>query len=145
MARLTINIDHGLLERARMRALEDGVSVNALVRPYPERYAGCGDADVGLNGFGRLARRSTVSSGPVCRTWTRDELDDRAGLRWHQCRGLRHRCRGPGQAGSCSDVGLASTEWRRRGTPVLVSSSDRPAAALGATEAALRRLAQAGL
>jgi len=81
MANLTITIDERLLKQARMRALEDGTSVNALLRAYLERYAGAGQAGEALAGFARLARRSAATSGPHGRTWTRDELHDRTGLR----------------------------------------------------------------
>lgn len=81
MANLTITIDERLLKQARIRALEDGTSVNALLRAYLERYAGSGQAGEALAGFARLARRSTATSGPGGRTWTRDELHDRTGLR----------------------------------------------------------------
>jgi hypothetical protein len=77
MANLTITIDGRLLKQA----LEDGTSVNALLRAYLERYAGSGDAGEALIGFARLARRSAATSGPRGRTWTRDELHDRTGLR----------------------------------------------------------------
>ena len=76
MANLTIAIDDRLLKQARMRALEDGTSVNALLRTYLERYAGVGETAEALDGFARLARRSSASSGPDGRTWTRDELHD---------------------------------------------------------------------
>lgn len=81
MANLTITVDDHLLKQARMRALEDGVSVNALLRAYLERYAGVGDTAAGLNGFVQLARRGSASSGSAGRTWTRDGLHDRADLR----------------------------------------------------------------
>ena len=81
MANLTITIDDRLLKQARMRALEDGTSVNALLRAYLERYAGSGETGDALSAFVRLARRSAATSGPGGRTWTRDELHDRAGLR----------------------------------------------------------------
>lgn len=81
MANLTITIEDRLLKQARMRALEAGTSVNAVLRDYLERYAGVGDTAEALDGFGRLARRVTASSGPDGRTWTRDELHDRTDLR----------------------------------------------------------------
>jgi hypothetical protein len=81
MANLTITVDERLLKQARMRALEDGTSVNALLRTYLERYAGAGQAGEALTGFARLARRSTAASGPGGRTWTRDEIHDRTDLR----------------------------------------------------------------
>lgn len=81
MANLTIAVDEQLLRQARMRALEDGTSVNAVLRAYLERYAGAGEADSALKGFARLARESTATSGPRGRTWTREELHDRTDLR----------------------------------------------------------------
>jgi predicted nucleic acid-binding protein len=55
MGNLTITIDDRLLKQARMRALEDGTSVNALLRTYLERYAGVGDTGEALTEFARLA------------------------------------------------------------------------------------------
>lgn len=81
MANLTITVDDRLLKQARMRALEDGTSVNALLRAYLERYAGAGDAGEALSRFAQLARRSPAASGPRGRTWKRDELHDRSDLR----------------------------------------------------------------
>jgi len=81
MANLTITVDGHLLKQARMRALEDGTSVNALLRTYLERYAGVGETGRALDGFARLALQSTATSGPGGRTWTRDELHDRTDLR----------------------------------------------------------------
>jgi len=81
MANLTITVDDRLLRKARLRALEDRTSVNAVLRSYLERYAGVGDTGDALSGFARLARRSVASSGPGGRTWTRDELHDRTDLR----------------------------------------------------------------
>ncbi len=40
MANLTITVDDDTLKRARMRALEEDTSVNALLREYLEEYAG---------------------------------------------------------------------------------------------------------
>jgi plasmid stability protein len=77
VANLTIVIDERLLKRARIRALDEGTSVNALLREYLERYAGSGGADQALTSFASLARRSAATSGPGGRTWTRDGLHDR--------------------------------------------------------------------
>ncbi len=81
MANLTIALDDRLLKKARMRALEDGTSVNALLRTYLERYAGVTDSAVALMAFADLAARSLATSGPGGRAWTRDELHDRSDLR----------------------------------------------------------------
>ena len=40
MANLTITVDEGTLKQARMRALEEDTSVNAVLREYLEGYAG---------------------------------------------------------------------------------------------------------
>ena len=40
MANLTIVVDEGTLKKARMRALEEGTSVNAVLREKLEEYAG---------------------------------------------------------------------------------------------------------
>jgi len=40
MANLTITVDEETVKRARIRALEEGTSVNALLRGYLEDYSG---------------------------------------------------------------------------------------------------------
>ena len=40
MTNLTITVDEQTLKRARIRALEEGTSVNAVLRDYLETYAG---------------------------------------------------------------------------------------------------------
>lgn len=40
MTNLTITVDERALKRARIRALEEGTSVNAVLRGYLEAYAG---------------------------------------------------------------------------------------------------------
>lgn len=40
MANLTITVDEETVKRARIRALEEGTSVNAVLRGYLEEYAG---------------------------------------------------------------------------------------------------------
>ena len=77
MANLTLTIDEDLLRRARIRALERGTSVNAVVREFLEGYAGDDRETAALQAFGALADRARVSSGPGGRSWTRDEIHDR--------------------------------------------------------------------
>lgn len=77
MANLTLTIDERVLKRARIRAIEQGTSVNALVSDYLHRYAGLGQTQSGLSGFIELASKSTASSGPRGRTWRREDLYDR--------------------------------------------------------------------
>ena len=75
MANLTLVIDDDTLRRARIRALQEGTSVNAVVRAYIERFA---DADArALNGRRRaleIARSRAAGTPGAERTWTRDEL-----------------------------------------------------------------------
>lgn len=77
MANLTLSIDESVLRRARIRALEQGTTVNALVRDYLERVAGEDPAREATRNFLALAKRSKAGSGPKGRTWTRDDLYDR--------------------------------------------------------------------
>lgn len=81
MANLTVVIDDDVLLRARKRALDEGTSVNAVVREQLEAYAGQDEAAAAMRHFLELADASTASSGPEGRTWTRDDLYDRHVLR----------------------------------------------------------------
>lgn len=74
MANLTLTIDERLLKRARMRALEDGTSVNAVVREFLGRYVGEQPGAAGLRDFVAAARTSSAGSGPAGRSWRRDDL-----------------------------------------------------------------------
>jgi hypothetical protein len=69
-------VDEVLLRQARIRALEQGTSVNALVRAYLEHYVGT-SAGEGINCFLEIANRAAASSGPQGRAWSRDELHAR--------------------------------------------------------------------
>lgn len=76
MANLTVTIDDHVLRRARIRALEQGTSVNALVAGYLASYADLDDARVALTEFLERTRRTHASSGPDGRTWRREDLYD---------------------------------------------------------------------
>ncbi len=78
MANLTISVDDLLLKRARIKALEEGTSVNALLREYLQAYTGTQQTQRALAGFAELADRSEAESGSAGRTWTRDELHERS-------------------------------------------------------------------
>jgi hypothetical protein len=67
-------IDEDVLKRARIRALEQGTSVNALVREYIESFAGESDAQRGLREFIESASSLEAGSGPEGRQWRRDDL-----------------------------------------------------------------------
>jgi len=77
VANLTLTIDDEVLRSARIRALEQGTSVNAVVREYLRDYVGRPDALDALERIFEIADRSGASSGPEGRTWTREELYDR--------------------------------------------------------------------
>jgi hypothetical protein len=81
MANLTVTVDERVLRRARIRALEEGTSVNAVVGQYLERYAAADPSVAALAGFLDLAARLHGGSGPEGRTWRREDLHDRPGLR----------------------------------------------------------------
>lgn len=81
MANLTLSIDDDVLRLARIRALEQKTSVNAVVRDYLEDYADGPEArereEQAWEAFAERARQSTASSGPEGRTWTREDIYDR--------------------------------------------------------------------
>lgn len=79
MANLTVTIDDDLLRQARIRALEQGTSVNAAVRAFLEAFAGNDQRQRAIDRFLERARAGGAGSGG--RSWTRDELHDRAALR----------------------------------------------------------------
>ncbi len=76
MTNLTLTIEEDVLRKARIRALELGTSVNALVREYIKRLAGRSTAAEGIAEFFAATRDAGASSGPEGRTWTRDDLYD---------------------------------------------------------------------
>lgn len=78
MTNVTLAIDEQVLRRARIRAMQLGTSVNALVRDYISRLAGESEAAAGVAEFLQAVSGAGASSGPGGRTWTRDELHDRA-------------------------------------------------------------------
>jgi plasmid stability protein len=71
---LTITVDDEVLRRARIRALSQGTSVNAVLREFLESYAGS-DIEAGARDqLVKLAQASTASSGSGGRTWIRNEV-----------------------------------------------------------------------
>jgi plasmid stability protein len=77
MTNLTLTVDEDILRRARIRALELGTSVNALVRDYLGQLAGRSTAAEGIVEFLDATRNSGAGSGGEGRTWTRDDIYDR--------------------------------------------------------------------
>lgn len=76
MANVTISIDEETLRRARIRALERGTSLNALVRDYLERLVGDDLGTTAGRRFVARSERARSSSGDAGRTWRRDDLYD---------------------------------------------------------------------
>ena len=72
---LTITVQEELLKRARMRALEENTSVNAVLRKFLESYA---DTTRQRWAVARLLALSrTAQAGRGAAEWTRDDLHDR--------------------------------------------------------------------
>ena len=76
MANLTIAIPDDILKSARRRALEQGTSVNAVLRDYLSQFAG-GQSAQASAAQRVLALSRTARSGRGKSSWTRDELHDR--------------------------------------------------------------------
>jgi len=75
MANLTLAIDDEVLRRARLRALEQGKSVNSLLREYLEAFAGTRTREKAVSELLNLSKRARSRRGDV--TWSRDELHER--------------------------------------------------------------------
>lgn len=76
MAKLTVFMDEEVLRRARIRALEQGTSLDAVVSQMLEAYAsGRGDPAAAAADLLALSRASTARRGEA--TWSRDELHER--------------------------------------------------------------------
>ena len=76
MGNLTITVDDESLKKARIRALQEGTSVNALLREYLDSYSGVYRAQrEAANRIAGLSRSSQSRRGGL--KWTRDELHER--------------------------------------------------------------------
>lgn len=76
MANLTITVDDEILRRARVRATEQGTSVNSILRDYLEAYAAAGQTwEMATDAILRLSEQSCSGRGEA--RWTRDELHER--------------------------------------------------------------------
>ena len=76
MANLTVVVDEETLRKARVRALEDGTSVNALIREYLERYAEKRqERENAVLEILDLSSKSRARRGS--KRWTRDDLHQR--------------------------------------------------------------------
>jgi hypothetical protein len=81
MSNLTLSIDEETLRRARIRAIEQRTSVNAVVRQFLESYAGVEDERRALHRFLEIADSSDAGSARQGRQWTREELYEER-VRW---------------------------------------------------------------
>lgn len=78
MTNLTVKVDEETLKKARIRALREGTSVNALIRAFLEDYAEVRqERRRAGEDFLRLTEEHEASSGPGGRSWSRDELYER--------------------------------------------------------------------
>jgi plasmid stability protein len=84
VANLTITVDDEVLKRARIRALEQGTSVNAVLAERLRAFAGEGEAQArATRSLLALAEDNTQSGGKRRakarrgRRWSRDELHER--------------------------------------------------------------------
>jgi hypothetical protein len=80
MANLTITLDDVVLRRARLKALENGTSVNRVLAEFLEQYVGGHEANLAARRAFVAQARSLAGrfgSGSGGRTWTREELHDR--------------------------------------------------------------------
>ena len=76
MANLTITVPAEILKSARRRALEQGTSVNAVLRDYLSQFAGAQSAQA--NAARRVLDLSrSARSGRGKTKWTRDDLHQR--------------------------------------------------------------------
>lgn len=79
MANLTLTIDDQVLRRARVRAVEQGTSVNAVVRDYLESFAAGPGQGSARDRLLELSDRTDAGSGRAGRRWAREDLyQDRA-------------------------------------------------------------------
>lgn len=76
MTNLTITVDEQVLKNARILALQEGTSVNAILRQHLERYAGKNQQyQRATQDILKIAKTSEASSKG--KRWTRDELYER--------------------------------------------------------------------
>ncbi len=76
MTNLTISIDEEVLKLARIKALKQGTSVNALLKDYLESYSGSRQKQQdSINNLLALSRKARSQSKG--KKWSRDELHER--------------------------------------------------------------------
>jgi hypothetical protein len=81
VANLTLSVDDEVLKRARIRALEQGTSVNAILAERLQAFAREGEAQVrATQALIEVAKANRSRAGGVGRRkrrWSRDELHER--------------------------------------------------------------------
>jgi hypothetical protein len=78
MSNLTVVIEEATLKKARLRALQQGTSVNELLRKFLESYAGVSaEQAVALEDLLTLSR-SAKSRHRGAKRWSRAELHERS-------------------------------------------------------------------
>jgi len=78
MVNLTIALEEGLLEQAQKRALEQGTSLDEILRSYLESYVDKEQRERQERAVRSLLDLSSQArSGSGGRKWTRDELHER--------------------------------------------------------------------
>lgn len=76
MGNLTITVDDESLKKARIRALQEGTSVNALLREFLDSYSGVSrEQREAASRIAGLSRASKSRRGGL--NWTRDDLHER--------------------------------------------------------------------
>jgi len=76
VSNLTVSTDREVLKKARLRAIREGTSVNAVLRDFMESYAGVrGERSRAAHDL--LALAKTARSRSSGRRWTRDEVHER--------------------------------------------------------------------
>lgn len=74
MANLTLTIDDATLKRARIRALEQDTSVNALVREFLTEFASSGELSDARDALLELIDGHQAGASASGRGWTREEI-----------------------------------------------------------------------
>ncbi len=75
MTNLTITVDEQVLKKARIRALKEDTSVNAVLRDYLEDYADANsELRLAVERVLAASRESKSGSGPGGRAWKREDL-----------------------------------------------------------------------
>ena len=74
VANLTLAIDDDLLKRARIRAVQEGTSVNSVVRAHLAAYADTVGPRNAAQRFVDIARDHPGTGARTDRTWTRTDI-----------------------------------------------------------------------